>query len=161
MMPWRRTARVARPIAVDLYSDTVTKPPAGFARSVDTGLAGFGGGRPGRADRDPRGLDIGARPLTMDAGRLFDPAERPAQAPPGENLLPSVVSQDVGHADGESTLSTVASTSWGVATSLAGFQVSTTGRFWGSTETQSLNVAKPFAGAEIISTGKGRLDRAT
>ena len=36
--------------------------------------------------------------------------------------------------DGESTLSPVASTSWGAAISLAGFQVSTTGRFWVSTE---------------------------
>jgi hypothetical protein len=48
-----------------------------------------------------------------DAGRLLDAAERPAEPPQSENLLPFVVSQDVGHADGESTLSAVASTSWG------------------------------------------------
>jgi len=64
----------------------------------------------------------------------FDPAQRPAQPPQGQNLSLPVVAQDVDHGDGESTLSAVASTSWGASTSLAGFQVSTTGRFWVSTE---------------------------
>ena len=81
---------------------------------------------PSRPDRDPRGLEVGTRRLTTDAGQLFDPAERPAQPPQSENLLFPVVSQDVGHADGQSTRSPVASTSWGATTSLAGFQVSTT-----------------------------------
>src|SRR6266545_1443265 len=102
-----------------------------------TGRLWQGSAAPGRADCDPGGLEIGARRLATDAGRLFDTPERPAQPPQGQNLLLSVVSQDVGHADGESTLSTAASTSWGAATSLAGFQVSTTGRFWVSTEVSS------------------------
>jgi hypothetical protein len=81
-----------------------------------------------RPDDDPRGLEVGTGRLAAHARRLFD-AARPSEPPQCENLLSLVVSQDVGHADGESTLSPVASTSWGAAISLAGFQVSTTGRF--------------------------------
>jgi hypothetical protein len=55
----------------------------------------------GRADRDPSGLEIGARRLPPDAGRLFDTTERPAQLPQSENLLLLVVPQDVGHPGGE------------------------------------------------------------
>src|SRR3989441_8164120 len=67
--------------------------------SVDTSLAGFGWRPPaaGRADRDSGGLEIAARRLATNAGRLFDAAERPAQPPQSENLLPLVIPQDVGH----------------------------------------------------------------
>jgi hypothetical protein len=56
---------------------------------------------PGRADRDPGGLEVGARRLATDAGRPFDAAERPAEPAQSENLLPLIVSQDVGHPGGE------------------------------------------------------------
>ena len=55
----------------------------------------------GRADRDSGGLEIAARRLATNAGRLFDAAERPAQPPQSENLLPLVIPQDVGHSGGE------------------------------------------------------------
>lgn len=49
-----------------------------------------------------------------------------------------LVAQDVGHAGGGTTVPPAASTSWRAPASLAGFQVSTTGRFWVSTEAQLL-----------------------
>ena len=52
------------------------------------------------ADRDPSRLEIGARRLATDSRRLFNAAERPAQPPQSENLLLSVVPQDVGHSGG-------------------------------------------------------------
>src|SRR5437867_7975662 len=55
----------------------------------------------GRADRDSGGLEIAARRLATNAGRLFDAAERPAQPPQSENLLPLVIPQDIGHSGGE------------------------------------------------------------
>src|SRR5712664_3699737 len=78
------------------------------------------------------------------AARLADPAHR------AENLVFLVVSQDVGHADGESTLSAVASTSWGITTSLAGFQLSTTGRFWVSTEASITPFANGFDDGHVV-----------
>ncbi len=54
--------------------------------------------------------------------------------PRRDAMLLLVVAQDVGHVGGETTVPSPPSTSWGAATSLAGFQVSTTGRFWVSTE---------------------------
>src|SRR3989441_1339207 len=55
----------------------------------------------GPADRDPSGLEIGARRLATDPDRLFDAAERPSQPPQSEDLLLLVVSQDVRHPGGD------------------------------------------------------------
>ena len=87
-----------------------------------------------RADRDPGGLEIGARRLAPDARRLFDAAQRPAQPPQSENLLLLVVPQDVGHPGGGPQVPPPRQRPGAPTTSLAGFQVSTTGRFWVSTE---------------------------
>jgi hypothetical protein len=66
--------------------------------------------------------------------RRLDAAERPAEPAQRQDLLLLVVAQDVGHVGGETTVPSPPSTSWGAATSLAGFQVSMTGRFGVSTE---------------------------
>jgi hypothetical protein len=79
-------------------------------------------------DRDPSGLEIGARRFPADPGRLFDTTKRPSQPPQCQNLLLPVVPQEVGRwLPARQRLGPA-------ATSLAGFQVSTTGRFWVSTE---------------------------
>jgi hypothetical protein len=86
------------------------------------------------ADGDPGRLQVRTGRLTSDARRRLNAAERPAEPAQRQDLLLRVVAQDIGHVGGETTASPPPSTSWGAATSLAGFQVSTTGRFWVSTE---------------------------
>ena len=84
----------------------------------------------------PGGLQIAARRLATDAGRLLDAPQRPAQSPQRQDLLLFVVAQDVAHA-GEGTLrSPPASTSRPLLV-MAGFQVSINGRFWVSTEVRN------------------------
>jgi hypothetical protein len=53
-----------------------------------------------RPDRDPGGFEVRARRLATDPGRQFDATERPAEPPQSENLVPLIVSQDVGHPGG-------------------------------------------------------------
>ena len=103
---------------------------------MDTSLAGFWNGQPSMpriSDGDPGGLEVGAGGLTPHARRLFDASERPAQLPKCQDLPLFVVTQDVGHPGrGHSPPRRV--NVLGRVTSLAGFQLSTTGRFWVSTE---------------------------
>src|SRR5262249_51981603 len=83
---------------------------------------------------DPGRLQVHTGRLAPPARRRLDAAERPAELAQRQDLLLLVVAQDVGHVGGETTVPSPPSTSWGAATSLAGFQVSTTGRSWVSTE---------------------------
>jgi len=116
---------------------------AGNSRRQRRGVGGHLTGRiwrqlptPGPPDGDPGRLQVGAGRLPAHPGRLLDAPQRPAQPPECQYLMFFVVAQDVGHVDEGIHTLLAASTSWG-ATSLAGFQVSTTGRFWVSTEARS------------------------
>src|SRR3989441_3330610 len=100
-------------------------------------LTGRFGWRPpaaGRADRDSGGLEIAARRL---ANERRSPLRCGGAASPAAPERESAASchPPRGWPFRRGTMrSTAASTSWDGATSLAGFQVSTTGRFWVSTE---------------------------
>ena len=75
--------------------------------------------------------EIGAGRLATEAGRLFDAASDHPEAPQGEDLLLPVIPQHVGHSGGRPQGS-LPRQRHGAA--LPGFQVSTTDRFWVSTE---------------------------
>ncbi len=72
-------------------------------------------------DGNRGGLEVRADGLAPHAGRRLNASERPAEPPKCQNLLPFVVTQDVGHAARDHG-PLASSTSWGTATSLAGFQ---------------------------------------
>ena len=115
-------------------------PWAGFAASgpVVTSLAGFEDGRvlttaptSCRPYRNPCGLQISAGSLPADAGFLLNSTQRPAQLAERDHLFLLFFVQDIAHVDGGYSLrlSNVLTTF-----SLAGFQVTTIGRFWVTAE---------------------------
>jgi hypothetical protein len=132
-----------------VHGEGSTSPGGSAARSVDTSLAGFGrvGGHPtGRfCRRRWRGSRIAIPAALMYAlavsrrtpvacsmrrsGHPSRPRARTCCFFPSPKKWPS--RRGITH-------STAASTSWGGATSLAGFQVSMTGRSWVSTEGNGL-----------------------
>ena len=71
--------------------------PAGPG-SVDTSVAGFGGGPVCGAGphREPHGLQVRAR-LAADAGRLLNAPEGPPEPPQCDHLPALLDAQDVGH----------------------------------------------------------------
>jgi len=115
-----------------------------------------------RCFRSTRGSSTGSHSdgrQSEDSARRSRLAKRrppPAQPPQGEDLLFLVVSQDVGHAGGMSTLTPAASTSWGVAYVTGRFQLSTTGRFWVSTEAATASVQRMVGGKVLFAFGAVR-----
>src|SRR3989441_13146673 len=100
-------------------------------------LTGRFGWRPpaaGRADRDSGGLEIAARRLANDRRSPLRCGGAASPAAPERESAASCHPPRCWPFRRGTMRSTAASTSWDGATSLAGFQVSTTGRFWVSTE---------------------------
>jgi hypothetical protein len=83
--------------------------------------------------RDAGCFEVPARCFPAHAGRGFDPPKRPSESPKRQNLLSFVVAQDVGH-PGDGPLGPPPRQRPGALHQLAGFEVSTTGRFWVSPE---------------------------
>ena len=79
------------------------------------------------------GLQVAAGRLAPDPGRPLDAPQRPAEASQGEDLLSFLFSQDVAHAGQEHAVPDRRQR-LGALSGMAGFQVSTNGRFWVSTE---------------------------
>ena len=76
------------------------------------------------------GLQVAAGRLAPDPGRPLDPPQRPAEASQGEDLLSFVFGQDVAHARQEHAVPDRRQR-LGALSEMAGFQVSTNGRFLG------------------------------
>jgi hypothetical protein len=91
-------------------------------------------------DRDPGGLEIGTDRVAARAGRPFDAPQRPAQSPQRDHPLLFGRVQDIAHGrkppPGAYRRQRLSS-----SVVLAGFQVSTSGRFWVSSEV--LNTRSP------------------
>ena len=78
-------------------------------------------------------LQVTAGGLAPDPGGLFDPPQRPAEAPQREDLLSFLFAQDVAHAGQERRVPDRRQR-LGPLSEMAGFQPSTNGRIWVSTE---------------------------
>ena len=78
-------------------------------------------------------LQVTAGGLAPDPGGLFDPPQRPAEAPQREDLLSFLCAQDVAHAGQERRVPDRRQR-LGPLSEMAGFQPSTNGRIWVSTE---------------------------
>ena len=89
---------------------------------------------PGRPNGDSGRSQIRTGRLTTHAGGLFDPTQRPSKPPQCNNLLSLFCAQDIAHADGASFGFPSVSMSRAYLCSLAGFQVTTIGRFWVTAE---------------------------
>jgi hypothetical protein len=84
--------------------------------------------RPRKSHRDAGLFQIGAGRFSSHTGGLLDRAQRPSQAPKGQNLLLIGLAQDV-HLGGGPHLPRLVKVLF-LRLSLAGFQLSITGRFW-------------------------------
>ena len=89
---------------------------------------------PGRPNGDSGRSQIRTGRLTTHAGGLFDPTQRPSKPPQCNNLLSLFCAQDIAHADGACFGFPSVSMSRAYLCSLAGFQVTTIGRFWVTAE---------------------------
>ena len=121
--------------------------------SVVTSLAGFAGAgcapAARRPDGDARRLQISGRRLPANAGLLLDSPQRPAQPAQRDDLLFLFFVQDIAHIDGgySSRLDQCPDS----LLSLAGFQVTTIGRFWVTTEVSRRQPGEGVPGREISS----------
>ena len=91
------------------------------------------------------GLQVAAGRLAPDPGRPLDPPQRPAEASQRQDLLSFLFSQDVAHAGQEHAVPDRRQR-LGALSGMAGFQVSTNGRFWVSTEVHEVTVTRTCSG---------------
>ena len=102
--------------------------------SVVTSLAGFAfppAPATGRTNGDAGSLQISGCRLPANAGGLLNPTQRPAQLAQRDDLFLLLFVQDIAHIDGGySSVRVNVLTTF----SLAGFQVTTIGRFWVTAE---------------------------
>ena len=107
------------------------------SRHTRGGGAGLRLGRRAPAATAPhhhtRGLQVVAGRLPADPGGPLDPPQRPPEASQGQDLMSFVFSQDVAHAAQEHAVSGRRQR-LGPLSEMTGFQPSTNGRFWVSTE---------------------------
>src|SRR5437660_10979131 len=103
---------------------------------------------------DPGRLEVGAGCFAPHTGSLLDPPQRPAQPSQCKNLLSFFVAQYVAHTGGGYNASRRRQRPERLI-SLAGFQVTTYGRVWVTTEDQD-NLYKQRRNAAIV--GDNELD---
>ena len=126
-----------------------------YCRRVGGHLRGNGrfcrtNGRPAAAAHRHAGrLQVAAGRLAPDPGCPFDLPQRPAEASQRQDLLSFVFCQDVAHAGQELAVPDRCQR-LGPLSVMAGFQVSTNGRFWVSTE------GRPYTGYPAPTSGSPR-----
>ena len=87
----------------------------------------------GPCTTSPGGLQVPASRLASDSGGVFDAPQRPAEAPQRQDLLSFLFGQDVAHTGQEPSVPDRRQR-LGALSEMAGFQLSTNGRIWVSTE---------------------------
>jgi hypothetical protein len=104
--------------------------------------------------RDPGRLQIVAGRLSAYAGGRFDAPQRPTESPQCDDLLLSVITQDVAHG-GVGACAPRCRQRLGPLRVVAGFQVSINGRFWVSTEVMRFRTAHGVRSSPESSTRMG------
>ncbi len=92
------------------------------------------------------GLEIATHGLAAHVGRPFDAPERPAQSPQRDHLLLYSLVQDIAHGR-KPPSGTYRRQRLSSSVVVAGFQVSTSGRIWVSTEARGSPHSRPRASA--------------
>ncbi len=152
---WRSNSKVqARPRYVDHAIDDgagdVHPDPASARRAIRGRLPPAAR----RPDPDPRRLQVRARRLAAHARLRLDAPQRPSETAQCQNLFPLLSAQDVCHRGGRPRLPPRVNVRG--SPPLAGFQPSTIGRFWASTEGTAAsafaNFASSWSGSRALQT---------
>src|SRR5262249_7650795 len=94
-----------------------------------------------RTHPDPCCLEVVSCGFSSHTGSLLDPSQRPSEPSQCKDLLSFFVAQNVAHASGGYRLSARCQRPWRLF-SMAGFDVTTYGRFWVTREASSTRMAR-------------------